>query len=101
MVADCMTHACRMHAEARGHLAAGCPYGAHGDVGERERIHGHAAPIRTTLRGEARSTPWFTGDDERDDDFPSGRHGRTRTFRGGCVFLAHDRRGCESHRASI
>ena len=32
---------------------------------------------------------------------PSGRYVRTQKFRGGCVFLAHDGRGCAIHRASI
>lgn len=101
VVGDCMTHACRMHQEDRELLDACCQYGADVDVGERDRILVHAAQIRTILRAEARTTPWFTGDEQRDDDFPSGRHVRTRTFRGGCVFLAHDQRGCAIHRASI
>jgi Fe-S-cluster containining protein len=101
IVADCMTHACRMHHEDRELLDACCQYGADVDVGERDQILHHAAQIRTILRPEARNMPWFTGDVEVDADFPSGSHVRTRTFRGGCVFLAHDQRGCAIHRASI
>lgn len=101
IVGDCMTHACRMHQPDTEHLDACCQYGADVDTGERDRILGHAAQIRTILRPEARTTPWFTPDEEVDPDFPSGRHVRTRTFRGGCVFLAHDLRGCAIHRASI
>lgn len=100
VVADCMSHRCRMHAEDRELLDACCQYGADVDVGERDRILQHAAQIRTILRVEARHMPWFT-DEEADPDFPSGRAVRTRTFRGGCVFLAHDQRGCAIHRASI
>jgi hypothetical protein len=37
---------------------------------------------------------------ERDDDFPSKRVVRTRKLGGGCVFLAHDARGCAIHRAA-
>jgi Fe-S-cluster containining protein len=90
-----------MHVEDREHLDACCQYGADVDVGERDRILVHAAQIRSILRTEARNTPWFTGDEETDPDFPSGRHVRSRQFRGGCVFLAHDQRGCAIHRASI
>jgi Fe-S-cluster containining protein len=101
IVADCMTHQCRMHREDREHLDACCQYGADVDVGERDRILVHAAQIRGILRPEARHTPWFTADEQLDRDFPSGRHVRSRQFRGGCVFLAHDQRGCAIHRASI
>lgn len=101
VVADCMAHACRMRAEDRELLDACCQYGADVDVGERDRILQHAAQIRGILRAEARHTPWFTAEEQEDPDFPSGRHVRSRQFRGGCVFLAHDQRGCAIHRASI
>ena len=104
VVADCMSHACAMrpteHEEGRELLDACCQYGADVDVGERDRILQHAGQIRSILRPEARNAPWFT-EEEVDPDFPSGRHVRTRTFRGGCLFLAHDGRGCAIHRASI
>ena len=43
---------------------------------------------------------------QEDPDYPSGRHVRTATFTRadgvtGCVFLAHDRRGCAIHRAAL
>jgi Fe-S-cluster containining protein len=101
VVADCMTHRCRMHQEDREHLDACCQYGADVDVGERDGILVHAAQIRGLLRAEARHMPWFTGDERPDPDFPSGRLVRTSRFRGGCVFLAHDGRGCAIHRASL
>jgi Fe-S-cluster containining protein len=101
VVADCMTHRCRMHQEDREHLDACCQYGADVDVGERDGILVHAAQIRGLLRAEARHMPWFTGDERPDPDFPSGRLVRTSRFRGGCVFLAHDGRGCAIHRAAL
>ncbi|MCA9673839.1 MAG: hypothetical protein H6709_22865 [Kofleriaceae bacterium] len=101
LVADCMTHRCRMHEEDRELLDACCQYGADVDIGERDRILGHAAQLRTLLRPEARNMPWFTPEEHVDPDFPSGRYVRTQKFRGGCVFLAHDGRGCAIHRASI
>jgi len=90
-----------MHHEGRELLDACCQYGADTDVGERDQILVHAAQLREILRPEARTTPWFTSTEEVDADFPSGRVVRTRQFRGGCVFLAHDGRGCAIHRASI
>jgi Fe-S-cluster containining protein len=96
-----MAHRCQMRAEGRELLDACCQYGADVDVGERDQILVHAAQLRGILRPEARNTPWFDGAEEVDADFPSGRHVRTRPFRGGCVFLAHDGRGCAIHRASI
>jgi Fe-S-cluster containining protein len=101
IVADCMTHQCRMHHANTEHLDACCQYGADVDVGERDQILQHAAQIRSILRPEARHAPWFEGDEEVDPDFPSGRLVRTRPFRGGCVFLHHDGRGCAIHRASV
>jgi Fe-S-cluster containining protein len=101
IVADCMTHQCRMHAADVEHLDACCQYGADVDIGERDQILVHATQIRSILRPEARNAPWFEGDEAIDPDFPSGRHVRTRPFRGGCVFLQHDGRGCAIHRASI
>lgn len=101
IVADCMTHRCQIHEDGREHLDACCQHGADVDTGERDRILVHAAQIRRILRPEARNTPWFEADEELDPDFPSGRLVRSRVFRGGCVFLAHDQRGCAIHRASI
>jgi Fe-S-cluster containining protein len=101
VVADCMSHRCRTLPEDRDHLDACCQYGADVDVGERDQILAHAAQLRGILRTEARNTPWFSGREEPDPDFPSGKYVRTRQFRGGCVFLAHDGRGCAIHRAAI
>jgi Fe-S-cluster containining protein len=102
VVADCMAHACRLRKHGdRPMLDACCQYGADVDVAERDAILGHADQLRAILSPEARDAPWFTAPETVDADFPSGRHVRTATFGDGCVFLAHDGRGCAIHRASI
>jgi len=99
---DCMNHQCSLVKHGnRTKLDACCQYGADTDVSERDGILAHADQIRGILRPEAASAPWFTEDECEDADFPSGRHVRTQTWNDGCVFLAHDGRGCAIHRASI
>lgn len=41
---------------------------------------------------------WFTTEVLTDPEFPSGRHVRTRTVGGACVFLDRKSRGCLIHR---
>jgi Fe-S-cluster containining protein len=101
LVADCMTHQCQNLAPRRAQLDACCQYGADVDVRERDAILSHADQLRSLLRPEAAAAPWFTEQEEIDVDYPSGRHVRTAVFGDGCVFLAHDQRGCAIHRASI
>lgn len=102
VVADCMTHECKMHATGATKLEACCQYGADVDLGERDNIRAHAADIRPILRADARDLPWFDeSNPEHDADMPSGTMVRTAKLDGGCIFLAHDRRGCAIHRASI
>lgn len=108
VVADCMSHACTMVADEgvplarpRPLLEACCQYGADVDLAEREAILGHREQIRALLLPAAQDAPWFTEQVEVDPDYPSGRHVRTATHNGGCVFLSHDRRGCAIHRAAI
>jgi Fe-S-cluster containining protein len=102
VVADCMTHQCSMHATGAPKLDACCQYGADVDLGERDRIRARAADIRPILRADARDLPWFDeSKPERDADMPSGTMVRTAKHDGGCIFLAHDRRGCAIHRASV
>ncbi len=101
VVADCMSHACRTRSPDREKLEACCQYGADTDLGERDRILARQDEIRALLLPHAQTAPWFTEDQELDPDFPSGAAVRTRTLGDGCVFLAHDRRGCAIHRASI
>lgn len=82
-------------------LDACCQYGADIDLSERDGVLAHADEIRALLRTDARDAPWFTDEVVEDPDFPSGRHVRTATFGGGCVFLQHDLRGCAIHRAAV
>jgi hypothetical protein len=102
VVADCMTHECRLVKEAnRVKLDACCQYGVDVDVAERDGILARADQVRALLVPEAAAKPWFTTEEKIDRDFPSGRHVRTVRHGEGCVFLAHDRRGCAIHRAAL
>jgi Fe-S-cluster containining protein len=101
VIADCMSHRCSMVASGERKLDACCQYGVDVDVAERDAILDHAGELRALLRDEVAGAPWFEARESVDPDFPSGRFVRTRTRRGGCIFLAHDRRGCAIHRAAI
>ena len=102
VVADCMSHRCTMHATGALKLDACCQYGADVDLGERDQIRARAEQIRPILRAEARDLPWFDeSHPEVDADMPSGTMVRTAKLGDGCIFLAHDLRGCAIHRASI
>lgn len=107
-VADCMSHRCTQVADEGVALAphkplldACCQYGADTDLGEQAEILARKDAIAPLLVPAARDVPWFGDEIEEDDDQPSGRFVRTAVFEGGCVFLAHDKRGCAIHRASI
>jgi len=100
--ADCMTHTCRLLKEGdKVKLDACCQYGADTDVAERDAILTHRNEIEAILDSDAAAAQWFTNDEKEDADFPSGKHVRTERHGDGCVFLAHDGRGCAIHRASI
>lgn len=102
VVPDCMLHRCRVVREQdRLELDACCHYGADVDAGERDAILARADDIASLLSRDAAASPWFEGPEIADPDFPSGRYLRTATHQGRCVFLAHDRRGCAIHRASL
>jgi hypothetical protein len=102
VVADCMVHECRLVKEDhRVKLDACCQYGVDVDVAERDAIMAHAGELAGLLVPEAAARPWFTVEEKIDRDFPSGRHVRTVRHGDGCIFLAHDRRGCAVHRASL
>ncbi|HUJ60933.1 MAG TPA: hypothetical protein VLX92_20660 [Kofleriaceae bacterium] len=102
LVPDCMAHRCHMHATGREQLDACCQHGCDVDLHERDAIVARAADIRALLRAEASATRWFDDDEpERDPDAPSGTFVRTEVLGGGCIFLAHDRRGCAIHRAAL
>src|SRR5688572_14329923 len=96
-----MTHRCAMVDEHREKLDACCQYGADVDLTERDAIVARRADILPLLRADVREVPWFGSEEEVDPDFPSGRAVRTSRVDDGCVFLAHDRRGCAIHRASL
>lgn len=103
VVVECLEHRCSLIREAGAPLKldACCQYGVDVDVAERDRIREHAAEIRDLLVDQAAAQPWFTDTEIVDSDFFSGRHVRSTRYGSGCVFLAHDRRGCAIHRASI
>ncbi len=99
---DCLSHSCRLVNERhRLKLDACCQYGVDVDVSERDAILERAPDIAALLRKEVTGERWFGHDVSEDPDFPSGRFVRTATFGGGCIFLAHDKRGCAIHRASV
>jgi Fe-S-cluster containining protein len=108
VVADCLRHSCVQVADEgkplaphRPLLEACCQYGADTDLAERDAILARRDLIAPLLTPAAQAAPWFTTTVEEDPDYPSGRHVRTATFEGGCVFLAHDKRGCAIHRAAF
>jgi Fe-S-cluster containining protein len=102
VVADCMTHRCAIRATHTEKLDACCQYGCDVDLTERDAILARAELIRPVLRAEVRALPWFDESaPEQDPDTPSGTVVRTAVHGEGCLFLAHDLRGCAIHRASI
>ena len=102
VVDDCMSHRCSLVNEhGRTKLDACCQYGADVDLGERDGILEHRDQIAALLEPAAAGKRWFTTRPTRDADFPSGAHVRTTRLGDGCVFLAHDRRGCAIHRAAL
>ncbi len=102
VTADCMNHRCAMvHEDHRLLLDACCQYGVDVDIGERDAILEHREEIHALLTDEAADKPWFSEREQADADFPSGKYVRTGRHAGGCVFLAHDRRGCAIHRAAL
>ncbi|MCW5801348.1 MAG: hypothetical protein KIT31_02970 [Deltaproteobacteria bacterium] len=101
VVGDCMSHTCTIVPGGETKLDACCQYGCDVDLAERAAIQARAEDIRPLLRGDVADRPWFGTDEEIDPDYPSGRVVRTEVVDGGCLFLAHDRRGCAIHRASI
>jgi len=99
---DCMSFTCKLSTSGnRTKLDACCQYGAQAGLGERDNILEHREQIRALLDDGAKHRDWFTGEPEIDADFPGGACVRTNTHGEGCLFLAHDGRGCAIHRASI
>ena len=106
---DCMTHRCTMVQDEAGaalahpheKLDACCQYGCDVDLAERDAILARADDLRALLRADAASARWFADAVQEDPDYPSGKFVRAEVWGGGCVFLAHDRRGCAIHRAAL
>jgi Fe-S-cluster containining protein len=99
---DCMNFECCLNKESgRVKLDACCQYGVDTDLGERDGILSHRDEIRALLRDEVKDAPWFSDAEQIDPDFASGKFVRTNKHGEGCIFLAHDLRGCAIHRASI
>jgi Fe-S-cluster containining protein len=96
-----MTHRCTMVPAHTEKLDACCQYGCDVDLKERAAIEARGDGIRALLRPEVKAVRWFDPEEEVDADYPSGRVVRTEVHEGGCVFLAHDRRGCAIHRAAL
>ena len=102
VVADCMSHRCAMQETRSEKLDACCQYGCDVDLTERDAILARADAIRPVLAAEVRDLPWFDeSEPEQDPDTPSGTVVRTAVHNQGCLFLAHDRRGCAIHRAAF
>jgi len=98
---DCMEHKCTILDGDRVKLDACCQYGCDVDLGERAAILAKADLIRPLLNEEAKHLPWFETEEHVDPDYPSGTCVRTQRVGDGCLFLAHDRRGCAIHRSSL
>jgi Fe-S-cluster containining protein len=99
---DCMTHRCLMHETGAQKLDACCQYGCDVDLSERDAILMKRAAILPVLREDARAAAWFDeSEPEIDPDTRSGIVVRTAVLDGGCIFLAHDKRGCAIHRAAL
>ena len=102
LASDCMSFECRLQNRAgQVKLDACCQYGVDTDLAERDGILRHRAEILQLLHTDARRQSWFSQVEYVDADFPSGRFVRTNKYGDGCVFLAHDRRGCAIHRAAL
>src|SRR5262245_45473132 len=96
-----MTHACSLVQQGhRVKLDACCQYGVDVDLAERDAILSRRDEIAAQLWPDAAAAEWF-GPAEADADFPSGAAVRTRVHGEGCLFLAHDGRGCAIHGAAI
>ena len=102
VVADCMSHRCTMVETHSEKLDACCQYGCDVDLFERDKILARANAIRPLLVQAVQHAPWFDESaPEHDPDVPSGTVVRTAVHEDGCLFLAHDRRGCAIHRAAL
>ena len=72
-----------------------CSYGVDIDLGNVVRLAALGEDF--SQRIAAPRAEWFTDTLIEDAEFPTGRHMRTQTRDGKCVFLARDKRGCTIH----
>jgi hypothetical protein len=72
-----------------------CSYGVDVDAANAEKLRAMGDDFKAFVgvpEGE-----WFTGEIIEDAEFPSGRHTRTRTRGGHCIFHEPSGRGCKIH----
>jgi hypothetical protein len=72
-----------------------CDYGVDIDAANMDRLRGLGTAFES-FAGVPQSG-WFTPELTEDAEFPSGRHGRTRSVDGKCVFADRKGRGCRIH----
>jgi Fe-S-cluster containining protein len=96
-----MTHHCTTVETGVQRFDVCCQYGCDVDLYERAAIEARRDEIRALLRPEAKDVPWFESEEFVEPDYPSGRVVRSQVHDGGCIFLAHDHRGCAIHRAAL
>ena len=72
-----------------------CDYGVDIDAANMDRLRS-LGPSFESFVGAPQSD-WFTPDLTEDAEFPSGRHGRTRSVDGKCIFADRKGRGCRIH----
>jgi hypothetical protein len=72
-----------------------CSYGVDIDLGNVVRLAALGEDFSSRIA--APRAEWFTDTLVEDAEFPTGRHLRTQTRDGKCVFLARGKRGCTIH----
>jgi hypothetical protein len=72
-----------------------CSYGVDIDAANMERLRA-LGPGLEKFAGLPQDE-WFAPDMTDDAEFPSGRHGRTRSVGGKCIFASRIGRGCRIH----
>lgn len=72
-----------------------CNYGVDIDAANMERLRGLGAAFEAFAG--APQDEWFTSGLTDDAEFPSGRHARTKSVDGKCIFADRSGRGCRIH----
>ncbi len=76
-----------------------CNHGVDLDLGERDRILAEAESLKPLVPFPVEQ--WFEPEEWDDPEFESGRHTRTASIDGACVFKARGGRGCVLHRWAL